>query len=89
MLDRGFVLDQGKEALATTVLDAEPDVISKMPQDSPWPFLLTLAMSAAFAGMLAQLWWGMAVATVGVALCISFWLWPRRRLLQIAKIGQR
>ena len=88
MLDRGFVLDQGKEALATTVLDAEPDVISKMPQDSPWPFFLTLAMSVAFAAMLAQLWWGTAFATVSVAICIGFWLWPRQRRLQIAKIGQ-
>jgi cytochrome c oxidase subunit 1/cytochrome c oxidase subunit I+III len=87
MLDRGLVLDHGKEALATTMLDAEPDVILKMPEDSPWPFILTLAFGAVFTAMLVESWWTTAVAGVAVAVCLGFWLWPRRRLLQVARIG--
>jgi cytochrome c oxidase subunit 1/cytochrome c oxidase subunit I+III len=87
MLDRGFVLDHGKEALATTVLDAEPDVILKMPDDSPWPFILTVAMSAGFTAMLLQSWWAVSIAGFGVVLCLGFWVWPKRYLLQIARPG--
>jgi cytochrome c oxidase subunit 1/cytochrome c oxidase subunit I+III len=87
MLDRGFVLDHGKEALATTVLDAEPDVILKMPDDSPWPFILTVAMSAGFTAMLLQSWWAVSIAGFGVVLCLGLWVWPKRYLLQIARPG--
>ena len=54
-VERGLVLDHGKETIATTVLDAEPDVILKMPDDSAWPFLVTLAMTAGFVGLLLAL----------------------------------
>ena len=87
MLSRGFVLDHGKEAMATTVLDAEPDVILKMPEDSPWPFILTFAMGAVFTAMLVQSWWATAVASLVGIICLGFWLWPRRRLLQVARAG--
>ena len=33
------------------MLDAEPDVILKRPEDSPWPVILTVAMSAGFTAM--------------------------------------
>jgi cytochrome c oxidase subunit 1/cytochrome c oxidase subunit I+III len=69
------------------MLDAEPAVILKMPGDSPWPFLLTLAMSAGFIALLGQSWWGIAGAGAGIAICLGFWLWPKRRLLQIARVG--
>ena len=62
-LRRGLVLDQGKEALATTALDAVPDAILKMPDDSPAPFVVTLAMSVGFAGLLLQVWWLAAVGS--------------------------
>jgi cytochrome c oxidase subunit 1/cytochrome c oxidase subunit I+III len=86
MLDRGFVLDHGKETLATTVIDAEPDVILKMPEDSPWPFILTLAMSALFTGMLVRNWWCIALASAFTLACLLFWLWPKRRLVQVARV---
>ena len=37
-LGTGLVLDKGRETIGTTVLDAEPDVILKMPGDSYLPF---------------------------------------------------
>lgn len=87
VLNEGFVLDHGKEALATTILDARPDVILKMPADSPWPFILTVAMSAGFTAMLAQAWWGVVIASATIALCLGFWLWPKRSLVQAASAG--
>jgi cytochrome c oxidase subunit 1/cytochrome c oxidase subunit I+III len=87
MLDRGFALDHGKEALATTPLDAEPDAILRMPEDSPWPFLLTAAMSIGFAALLIRTWWAAAAAALAILACGIVWLWPRRRLLQIASVS--
>jgi cytochrome c oxidase subunit 1/cytochrome c oxidase subunit I+III len=85
MLDRGFVLDDGKETLATTVIDAEPDAILKMPEDSPWPFITTVIMAVLFTGMLVRSVWVSGVAGLLILLCLLFWLWPKRRLLQIAR----
>ncbi len=56
-LNTGLVLDHGREALATTALDAEPDVILKMPEDTPLPLLLALALVVMLAGLLAHVWW--------------------------------
>ena len=79
-----MVLDKGKEALATTVLDAVPDAILKMPEDSPAPFVVTLAMSAFFAGLLLQIWWLAAVAGLAMLAGVIVWLWPERELAQRA-----
>jgi cytochrome c oxidase subunit 1/cytochrome c oxidase subunit I+III len=85
MLDRGFVLDHGKETLATTVIDAEPDIILKMPEDSPWPFITTIVIAGFFTGLLLRSATVTAVGAVLILLCILFWLWPKRRLLQVAR----
>ncbi|MFO1061777.1 MAG: hypothetical protein U1E53_33000, partial [Dongiaceae bacterium] len=77
-------LEDGKEMIATTVLDGLPDAILKMPEDSLVPLLLTVVMTAGFAGLLAHLWW---LAGAGAALtlaCTLLWLWPERRLAQTA-----
>ena len=85
MLDRGFVLDHGKETLATSIIDAEPDIILKMPDDSPWPFITTLVMCALFTSLLVRSPVATALAGILTLLCILAWLWPKRRLLQIAR----
>jgi cytochrome c oxidase subunit 1/cytochrome c oxidase subunit I+III len=84
-IDTGPLLDHEKEALATTALDADPDAILKMPEDSILPFVVTLAMAAFFTGMLAKLWWLEIAGLIAVFLGILAWLWPRRRLAQQAK----
>jgi cytochrome c oxidase subunit 1/cytochrome c oxidase subunit I+III len=58
-----------------------------MPDDSPWPFILTVAMSVGFTAMLLQSWWAVSIAGFGVVLCLGFWVWPKRSLLQIARPG--
>ena len=81
-LDRGLLLDQGRETIATTVLDAEPDVILKMPGDSQAPFWLTIALSALFVALLVHAWW---IAGAGLLACLAailIWLWPETGLGQ-------
>ena len=82
VLDRGMVLDNGREALAVTPLDAEPELILKMPEDSVAPFLLTAAMSVMFVGLLVHAWIVAGVAMGGVLGALIAWLWPRRSLAQ-------
>jgi len=85
VFDRGLALDHGKEALATTVLDAKADVVLKMPGDSPWPFALTVVMSVFFTALLVQAWWIGGISVGGLLLCGVVWLWPRRKLAQTAE----
>jgi cytochrome c oxidase subunit 1/cytochrome c oxidase subunit I+III len=84
-LDRGLALRQGREALATTPLDARPDLILKMPRDTPLPFLLALCLAAGFTGLVLSLWWAAATAGLGVLACLTAWLWPERDLGQVAE----
>ena len=56
-IGQGPVLDHGRETLATTPLDGEPDLILKMPEDSYAPFVLTVAITGGFTGLLVHWWW--------------------------------
>jgi cytochrome c oxidase subunit 1/cytochrome c oxidase subunit I+III len=76
----GLVLEQGKEALATTPLDAEPNLILKMPEDTIVPLLLALSMTLIFIGLAALIWWLVAVGAVCSAASILAWLWPQAKL---------
>jgi cytochrome c oxidase subunit 1/cytochrome c oxidase subunit I+III len=84
-LDSGFVLDHGREALATTALDAEPDVIIKMPEDTPLPFLLALALVLALTALLVHGWWVAGLAALASLGLVVLWLWPRASLEQTAR----
>ena len=81
-LDRGLALAHGKELIATTGLDAQPDLIQKMPEDSIAPLLLALALTAIFAGMLVHSWWTVSAGGIAGLLVLVAWLWPRARLGQ-------
>jgi hypothetical protein len=82
-LGKGMPLDHGKEALATTTLDAQPEAILRMPEDSLMPLLLALALTAMFAGLIAKLWW-LVIASLAVGLVFQLiWIWPR------AELGER
>jgi hypothetical protein len=70
--------------LATTFLDAEPDAILKMPEDTPAPFLVTVAMSVLFTALLIKLTWIAIAAGVVIFLSLLVWLWPERSLRQRA-----
>ena len=81
-LDHGPLLDDGKEAMLTTVLDAEPDLVVKMPEDNVWPFVTTVAMTVFFAALLFHLWYWAAVGFAAILVCMLGWLWPRKSLAQ-------
>jgi len=76
------MLDHGREALGTTALEARPDVILKMPEDSYTPFALGAFSALFFAGLALQMWWLAAAMLLGCAASIVVWLWPERGLIQ-------
>ncbi len=73
----GMVLDRGKETIGVTPLDAEPNVVLKMPGDSLLPFLLALASTVLFLGLLAQMLWIAGLAGLGTFIVIAIWFTPR------------
>ena len=81
-IDQGLLLDQGKETIGTSALDAAPDMILEMPEDSYAPFLLTVGLSILFAGLLGKLWAIVGLGGVATAAALVFWMWPRRQLLE-------
>jgi cytochrome c oxidase subunit I len=81
-IDRGMLLDQGKETIATSALDATPDMILEMPEDSFAPILLALGLSVLFVGLLVKTWTIIGVGAVAIMFSLLFWMWPRRQLLE-------
>ena len=81
-LGEGLLLDHGKEALATTALDAEPQRILHMPEDTILPFLLAVGLCILFVGLLLLSW---SLTTIGGLICAADlvgWFWPRLNLLE-------
>jgi cytochrome c oxidase subunit 1/cytochrome c oxidase subunit I+III len=80
----GLVLEQGREALATTPLDAEPNLILKMPGDTLVPLWLALSMTIVTAGLALVNWWVVVVGIGFTGASIIAWLWPEARLGETA-----
>ena len=76
----GLVLEHGREAIGTDPLDAQPDIILKMPGDSYAPLVFAIAVTAVFVGLLLLDWWLVALALVAAAATTVGWLWPERAL---------
>jgi cytochrome c oxidase subunit I+III len=69
--------DDRREALVTTLLDAEPNHRATMPESSVWPFISAVAVTVLFVGSIFTPWavvWGSVLAAVPVIA----WFWPRR-----------
>ncbi len=79
----GFLLDEGRETIGTTPLDAIPDVILRMPGDSLAPLILAIALSIIFVGMLIHSWWIFGIALAVTMVATIAWLWPE------VELGQR
>jgi cytochrome c oxidase subunit I len=79
-LDRGLLLDKAKESLGTTPLDALPDMILRMPEDTSAPFTLTLGLGALFTGLILKSWLLTICGLVVLTAALVVWLWPRREL---------
>jgi len=78
--EAGLVLDKSKENIGTTPLDAEPDVILKMPGDSWSPVILSLGLTLIFVGLLTQWWWLIALSLLASIVAILGWFWPESKL---------
>jgi heme/copper-type cytochrome/quinol oxidase subunit 1 len=65
-----------REGLVTNSLDSQPQYKEEMPGASIWPFLASLAVSAAFVGSIFTPW-AVPVGAVPVIATLVGWLWPR------------
>jgi cytochrome c oxidase subunit I+III len=73
----GIPLAGGHETLSTALLDATPQAIVHMPHESPWPVLLSVALTVFFFGVLVD---SLLVAVVGAAGSLAGvvgWFWPK------------
>jgi cytochrome c oxidase subunit I len=76
VLNSTVTLLDGRETIATTTFDAEPDAVLYMPQDSLAPLVLALAVSVIFFGLLLHGWWSVGAGTLASVLTTLWWLWP-------------
>ncbi len=81
-LREGYLLDQGREALGTTPLQALPDIILKMPGDSYLPFLLGVSGTLMLVAILLHGWLAAGLMAGVTTLFTVMWLWPQRLLIQ-------
>ncbi|MGN6388424.1 MAG: cytochrome c oxidase subunit I [Burkholderiaceae bacterium] len=86
-LEEGLLLDHNRETVGTSMLDAEPDVILRMPGDSLAPFFLALSATGMCAGMLLHSWWLIGVSLASVTVSVIAWMWPQHSLLQTQKVN--
>jgi cytochrome c oxidase subunit I len=86
-LIEGLLLDHGRETIGTTVLDAEPDVILRMPGDSLAPLLLAMAMAATCVGLLVHSWIAASIAALVMFFDSVAWLWPEDKLGQTMEVA--
>jgi cytochrome c oxidase subunit I+III len=75
--DGAYVLADGHETLGTSMLDAGPQAILRMPHESPWPVALTVALMASLYGVLVDAYVFAGFAAVGCLAAIAGWFWPR------------
>ena len=81
-LKRGMTLDQGKETILTTAMDADPERIAELPEDSYAPLTLAIALSILFTGLLVKIWPVAALGGLAILASLLLWMWPRRQLLE-------
>jgi hypothetical protein len=74
--------------LGTTPLDAEPDVILKMPADTLLPLLLALAMTVLTVGLAQVNWLFAIIGILLIAAVILAWLWPSVGLGETAEVDR-
>jgi len=77
-LDRGFLLTEGRETVGTSPLDAEPDIVMKMPADSAWPLVLAVSLTVLMYGLLGESTWLFVLGVFGAVLSVIGWLWPEK-----------
>ena len=81
-LEEGYLLMEGRETIGTSPIDAAPEIILKMPDDSYTPFFVGLFVSLVFVGMLLH-WWNFTGLMIILAIVAPIvWMCPRKTLAQ-------
>lgn len=75
--DNERVFDHGRLTLVSTWLDAEPYAVSKMPEETISPLLVSLALFGFFLALVFQQMWLVLASFVCALLLSYYWLWPR------------
>jgi len=86
-IDRGMLLTEGKQTIGTTAVDAVPDIVLQMAEDSYAPFWLATGTSILFVALLFK---SMTVGIIGIvvaALALIAWLWPTAELREREPTG--
>jgi len=83
-LHRGPALAQGRETMATSMVEAEPRAILKMPADSYLPVLLAVTLGVLFTALLLHAWVLAIVAALAIVANLAWWLQPRVAAIPIA-----
>jgi cytochrome c oxidase subunit 1/cytochrome c oxidase subunit I+III len=78
MIARGFLLDDGRQTLATSIVEAKPQAALTMPEDTLVPFLISLGVALLFAGLLLHAWICAGVAILAIIIFAMRWLNPRQ-----------
>lgn len=81
-LNEGLPLAEGRESFGSTALDAEPNVILKMPDDSLTPLWLALGLTVLFAALALHGWTVAVLSGLASLAALIVWLWPERKLGQ-------
>jgi len=77
-ISAGPVLDEGREAMGTTPLRAEPTSVLHMPEDTAWPLLTAIGMLLAGYALVGARWEWLGISAVWLIVTIGGWLWPGR-----------
>jgi len=71
------VLDGGRLTPTSGWLDAEPNGIATMPEDSLAPLALAIFMFIFFACLVFQLMWVVLGSLILMFFTCCYWMWPR------------
>ena len=74
--DNARILDDGRQTLSTTPVDAEPESISSGEPETILPLLLALALAGILSALLAKLLWLAFAFAVACVVLAAIWMWP-------------
>ena len=84
-------MDQGREIVTTSPLDASPDAVLRMPEPTYLPLLTAIALTGGVVASLVEFWPGAAAGLLAVGLLTAWWLWsaPEDAPERVAVIRRR
>jgi cytochrome c oxidase subunit I len=74
--DNARVLDEGRQTLSTTPIDAEPESISTGEPETILPLLVALGLTGIISALLAKALWLALGFTIGTIVLAAMWQWP-------------